>query len=154
MTIAEHQVSAVRPPTIVRQARFDFWVITSSHALVDVFPMFITSLMIVLQARLALTGWQETVVWVATPVFSGLFQPLFAWLGDRYDTRLAGPAGLAVAAVCIGSIGFAQNFWQLLALQIVGVIGVGMYHPAAAAVRPRGFQRRGAPRHGPNSPVG
>ena len=120
--------------TPARHPRFDYWIITTSHALVDVFPMFITSLMIVLQARLALTGWQETVVWVATPVFSGLFQPLFAWLGDRYDTRLAGPAGLAVAAVCIGSIGFAQSFWQLIALQIVGVIGVGMYHPAAAAV--------------------
>ncbi len=96
--------------------------------------MFITSLMIVLQARLALTGWQETVVWVVTPVFGGLFQPLFAWLGDRYDTRLAGPLGLAIAAVCIGSIGFAGNFWQLVSLQVVGVIGVGMYHPAAAAV--------------------
>ncbi len=122
------------PPVVARQARFDFWVITSSHALVDVFPMFITSLMIVLQHRLALTGWQETVVWVVTPVCSGAFQPLFAWLGDRYDTRLAGPLGLAIAAVCIGSIGFAQNFWQLVALQAVGVIGVGMYHPAAAAV--------------------
>ncbi len=134
MTIAEQQVSVVTAPTVARQARFDFWVISSSHALVDVFPMFITSLMIVLQDRLAMTGWQETVAWVATPVFSGACQPLFAWLGDRYDTRLAGPLGLAVAAVCIGSIGFAQSFWQLLALQAVGVIGVGMYHPAAAAV--------------------
>lgn len=134
MTIAEQQVPAVTALTVARQARFDFWVITSSHALVDVFPMFITSLMIVLQDRLALTGWQETVVWIATPVFSGLFQPLFAWLGDRYDTRLAGPLGLAIAALCIGSIGFAQSFWQLVLLQVVGVIGVGMYHPAAAAV--------------------
>ncbi len=115
-------------------ARRDYWVITTSHAVVDVFPMFITSLMIVLQSRLGLSGWQETVVWVVTPVFGGLFQPLFAWLGDRYDTRLAGPMGLAIAAVCIGSIGFAGNFWQLVSLQVVGVIGVGMYHPAAAAV--------------------
>jgi len=134
MTIAEQQVPAVTAPTLARQTRFDFCVISSSHGLVDVFPMFITSLMIVLQDRLAMTGWQETVVWVATPVFSGAFQPLFAWLGDRYDTRLAGPLGLAIAAVCIGSIGFAQSFWQLLALQAVGVIGVGMYHPAAAEV--------------------
>ncbi|TDJ54525.1 MAG: MFS transporter [Planctomycetota bacterium] len=135
MTIAEPRISAVTtPPSGARQARFDFWVITSSHALVDVFPMFITSLMIVLQHRLALSGWQETVVWVATPVCSGALQPLFAWLGDRYDTRLAGPLGLAIAAVCIGMIGFAQNFWQLIALQAIGVIGVGMYHPAAAAV--------------------
>ncbi len=117
-----------------RHPRFDYWLLTVSHALVDVFPMFITSLMIVLQNRLGLSGWQETAVWVATPIFSGAFQPLFAWLGDRHDTRLAGPVGLAVAAVCIGSIGFAQSFWQLIALQIVGVIGVGVYHPAAAAL--------------------
>jgi MFS family permease len=108
--------------------------VVASHALVDVFPMLITSLIIVLQDRLALTRGQETAVWVATPIFSGLVQPLSAWLGDRYDTRLAGPLGLAVGAVCIGSIGFAQSFWQLIALQIVGVIGIGMYHPTAAAI--------------------
>ena len=68
MTIAEQPVPAVTaPPVVTRQARSDFWVITSSHALVDVFPMFITSLMIVLQNRLGLSGWQETAVWVATP---------------------------------------------------------------------------------------
>ncbi|MHC4415267.1 MAG: MFS transporter [Planctomycetota bacterium] len=117
-----------------RHPRYDYWAVVASHALVDVFPMFITSLMIVLQDRLALSRGQETAVWIATPIFSGLLQPLFAWLGDRYDTRLAGPLGLAVGAVCIGSIGFAQSFWQLITLQIVGVIGVGIYHPTAAAV--------------------
>ncbi|MHC4416760.1 MAG: MFS transporter, partial [Planctomycetota bacterium] len=124
----------VQGPAVARHARSDYWVVVSSHALVDIFPMFIVSLMIVLQDRLALSRWQETAVWIATPIFSGAFQPLFAWLSDRYDTRLAGPLGLAVGAVCIGSIGFAQSFEQLIALQIVGVIGVGMYHPTAAAV--------------------
>jgi MFS family permease len=124
----------VLPAAAIRHPRYDYWIVVASHALVDVFPMFITSLMIVLQDRLALTRGQETAVWVATPIFSGLVQPLSAWLGDRYDTRLAGPLGLAVGAACIGSIGFAQSFWQLIALQIVGVIGIGMYHPTAAAV--------------------
>jgi FSR family fosmidomycin resistance protein-like MFS transporter len=128
------QTTVEIPGDAVRHPRFDFWVVSTSHALVDIFPMFITSLMIVLAHRLDLTKGQETAVWVATPIFSGFFQPVFAWLGDRYDTRLAGPAGLAIAAVCIGSIGFAQSFWQLIALQIVGVIGVGIYHPTAAAV--------------------
>jgi MFS family permease len=118
----------------VRHPRYDYWIVVASHALVDVFPMFIVSLVIVLQDRLALTRGQETAVWVATPIFSGLIQPLMAWLGDRYNTRLAGPLGLAMGAVCIGSIGFAQSFWQLIVLQIVGVIGIGMYHPTAAAV--------------------
>ncbi len=111
-----------------------YWLVAASHALIDVFPMIITSLMIVLQHRLRLTPGQETAVWVIGPIFSGAFQPLFAWLGDRHDTRLAAPVGLAIAAACIGSIGFAQNFAQLVALQIVGVIGAGIYHPAAAAV--------------------
>jgi FSR family fosmidomycin resistance protein-like MFS transporter len=124
----EHGAGAGRRP------RFDYWLVIVTHGVVDIFPMFITSLMIVLQDRLDLTKGQETAVWVATPIFSGLFQPLFAWLSDRHDTRVAGPLGLAMAAVCIGSIGFAQSFWQLIALQIAGVIGVGMYHPTAAAV--------------------
>lgn len=111
-----------------------YWVVAASHALIDVFPMIITSLMIVLQDRLQLSPGQETAVWVIGPIFAGLFQPLFAWLGDRYDTRAAGPVGLALAAACICSIGFAQSFAQLIALQIVGVIGAGIYHPAAAAV--------------------
>ncbi len=117
-----------------RLPRVAYWSVVATHCVVDVFPMVIISLMIVLQDRLALSRWQETMVWVATPIFSGLFQPLFAWIGDRYDTRLAGPVGLAVGAVCIGSIGFAGSFWQLLALQIIGVIGIGIYHPASAAV--------------------
>lgn len=124
---------APRPVETARSLR-GAWLLVVTHALVDVFPMAIVSLMIVLTDRLGLSAGQETVVWIVTPIFSGLFQPLFAWLGDRYDTRLAGPLGLAVAAVCISSIGFAQSFGQLLALQIVGVIGVGMYHPAAASV--------------------
>ncbi len=110
-----------------------YWCVVGTHAVVDVFPIIIISLMIVLQQRLSLTAWQETVVWISLPIFSGGLQPLFAWLGDRYNTRLAGPLGLALGAVCIGSIGFAQSFGQLMALHIVGVIGVGMYHPAAAA---------------------
>ncbi|MHC4428733.1 MAG: MFS transporter [Planctomycetota bacterium] len=125
---------AVVPAHVASSSRAGAWLLAGTHALVDVFPMAIVSLMIVLSDRLSLTAGQETVVWITTPIFSGLFQPLFAWLGDRYDTRLAGPLGLAIAAVCISSIGFAQSFGQLLALQIVGVIGVGMYHPAAAAV--------------------
>jgi FSR family fosmidomycin resistance protein-like MFS transporter len=111
-----------------------FWFVTSTHALVDIFPMFFTSLIIVLRGDLSLTERQVTIIFMATPVFSGVLQPFFAWWGDRHDTRLAAPLGLAVGAVCIGSIGFAQSFSQLIALQIIGVIATGAYHPAATSV--------------------
>lgn len=117
-----------------RAAAARYWMLNASHSVIDIFPIFLTSLMIALQDRLELSGWQVTWVYMATPIFSGGIQPIFAWLGDKYDTRIAGPLGLALGAVCISSIGLAQNFWQLVALQIVGVIGTGMYHPAMAAL--------------------
>ncbi len=115
-------------------ARVSYGVLLASHAIVDIFPIFFTTLMIVFQDRFQLRSWQEQAIYMATPIFSGLLQPLFAWTADRYDTRLSGPAGLALGALCVGSIGFAQNFWQLITLQIVGVIGTGMYHPISPAM--------------------
>lgn len=122
------------PPSLPRKkALIDFWFISFTHALVDIFPIYFTALFIVLDQRLDMTRAQESAVLIATPIFSGMFQPLFAWLGDRFDTRMPGPLGLAIGAICISSIGFAQTFWQLILLQIVGVIGTGMYHPTATA---------------------
>lgn len=120
-------------PTLA-QARRGLYTLLLSHTLIDIYPIFFTSLMLVLRERLTLSEWQVAAVFMASPIFSGLGQPVFAWLTDKYDSRLAGPGGVALGALCIGSIGFAQNFWQLLALQIVGVIGTGMFHPVGTAV--------------------
>ena len=108
-----------------------------SHAFIDIFPIFFTSLMIVFEERFALTGSERLAIYMISPIFSGTLQPLFAWLTDRFDTRLCGPIGLALGAVCCGSIGFAESFEQLIALQMVGVIGTGMYHPIMTAVAGR-----------------
>jgi MFS transporter, FSR family, fosmidomycin resistance protein len=110
-----------------------YWTLNASHALIDIFPIFFVTLMLPLRRDLDLTAGQETFVYMATPIFSGLCQPVLAWLSDKLDSRLPGPLGLAMGGVCIASIGFAENFWQLIALQIVGVIGTGMYHPVVTA---------------------
>jgi FSR family fosmidomycin resistance protein-like MFS transporter len=115
-------------------ARRGFAALLLSHALIDVFPVFFTSLMLILRERLSLSEWQVAAVFMVSPIFSGVGQPFFAWLTDKHDSRLAGPGGMALGAVCIGSIGFAQNFWQLVILQMIGVIGTGMFHPVGTAV--------------------
>ena len=111
-----------------------FALLAASHAMIDIFPIFFTSLMLVLEERLSLNAWQITFVYMATPVFSGGLQPVFARITDRYDTRLCSPLGLAIGALAIASIGFAQDFYQLVALQIVGVIATGFYHPISTAL--------------------
>lgn len=114
-----------------------FWVVFISHITVDLFPIFLVALGPALKARLLLSEQQYAIFFAISPVISGLSQPMFSWISDRYNTRLLGPLGLTVAALSICSIGFAQNFWQLLALQVIGMTGVGVYHPIGSAVAGR-----------------
>jgi len=128
-----------------------YWTVFVSHIIVDLFPMFLLSLGPALKARLLLDDQQYAIFFAIGPVISGLSQPLFSWISDRYNTRVLGPLGLCVAALSICSIGFAQEFWQLVALQIIGMTGVGIYHPIGSAVVGRlsrgAMARVGSPRH-------
>lgn len=125
---------AVSEPQWRGQARQRFWYLNASHAVIDIFPIFTTTMMLVLEDRLHLSAKQIGALYMLTPIFSGSLQPLFAWLTDRFDTRICAPLGLLLGASCLSAMGLAQNFWQLCALIIVGVIGTGMYHPIGAAL--------------------
>lgn len=134
--VAVKPVEAVAPAPVpdVSAARRGFAVVVASHLNVDLYPIFIVALAVSLQENLALTNAQRAMVIAIGPIVSGVCQPLFAWIGDKLNTRLFGPLGLAVGAACISSIGFAQSLPQLLVLQTVGLIGVGIYHPISSAV--------------------
>jgi len=109
-------------------------VLSVSHALIDTFPILFVVLNLPLKQRLGLSAFEVELVYAITPIFSGTLQPLFAWISDRFNTRIFSPLGLAIGAVCVGSIGFAQSFEQLIALQILGVIATGFYHPVSTAL--------------------
>ncbi|MGP1309772.1 MAG: MFS transporter [Phycisphaerales bacterium] len=119
---------------VKRLARKRFSFLVATHTMIDVYPIFFVSLIVLLTNRLNLTDWQVATVFALTPVFSGSLQPFFAWFTDKFDTRICAPLGMLLGATCITSIGFAESFWQLIALQIVGVIGTGMWHPVSAAL--------------------
>lgn len=111
-----------------------FWTLQASHVVIDVYPIFFASLMLALRDRLGLDAWQIAVLYATGPVVSGVPQIFFAWLTDRLDSRIFGWLGLAIGALCMCSIGFTQNFWQLWALQIVGMLATGSFHPIGAAL--------------------
>ncbi len=125
-------VAAPAPVRVVARGRYG--VLAASHVFIDVFPILFVVLNLPLKERLGLTSTQVDLVYMLTPIFSGSLQPVFAWMSDRFNTRVFSPLGLAIGAVCIGSIGFAQSFEQLVALQIVGVIATGFYHPVSVAL--------------------
>lgn len=111
-----------------------FWTVVSSHAAVDLYAAVVPALSLALAASLHLSKPQLTALFVINSVMSGVSQPVFAWLTDRLDTRLCAPIGLAISALCLSLIGYADSYAQLIALQVVGQIGVGMFHPIGAAL--------------------
>lgn len=116
------------------RAALPFSALVATHGYIDIFPILFAVLLLPLREKLGLTSFQVTFVVMATPIFSGFLQPIFARLTDKHDTRVFGPLGLAIGATCIGSIGFVTEFWQLVVLQITGVIATGFYHPIATAL--------------------
>lgn len=108
--------------------------VIGAHAVVDYYSFIVVSLLPLLSLRLGLTNFEKAMLLGSGSVASGFIQPLVAWIGDRLNTRVIGTVGLGVAAAACSAVGLAQNFWQLLVLAMIGALGVGAYHPPAAAV--------------------
>ena len=108
-------------------------IVLVSHTAVDVYSAIVPPIIGVLEVRCELNAWQTASLLGVGSVSSGLSQPIAAWLSDRFDTRVFGALGLVLAASCVCFIGAATNYGQLLALFIVGMIGVGIYHPVGAS---------------------
>ncbi len=108
--------------------------VSGAHVVVDMYPVFFPSLMLALKAGIGLQAWQIALLYATGPIVSGTPQLFFAWASDRLDTRLCGWFGLALGAVCISLIGYAETFWTLWLLQVLGMMGTGMFHPIAAAL--------------------
>ena len=117
----------------LRHARTRLSILATSHAFVDFFAVLMIPLLPVIEGRIGLTETQGAIVLTVGGVAAGVVQPIVAWLSDRLNTRIAGPIGLVVAAVALGSLGLATTFEHLLIIQILAQAGVGAYHPIGAS---------------------
>ena len=130
--INEPVVEGVLPPEVaLRPVRLGATIAT--HSVVDFFSFMFIPILSVLEGRLSLTPTQGSVILAAGGLCSGFIQPVAAWLGDKLDTRVLGPAAFALAVVAISLVGHARSFEQLLLIQIIGTLGIGAFHPTAAA---------------------
>jgi len=116
--------------------------VIASHPVVDTYSNFMAPLIGILLIRCDLTARQEASLIGISSLSAGLAQPVFAFLADRLDTRVFAPLGLVAAAVCMSSIGMAQNYGTLVVLIVIGMGGVGIYHPIAVASAGRLSGRR------------
>ncbi len=104
-----------------------------AHTVIDTFSFVLIALMPVFATRLDLSDKQAALLLGVGSVTSGVIQPIVAWASDRLNTRSLGTIAMVIAVVCIGLMGHARSFGELLTLQALGAMGVGAFHPPAAA---------------------
>ncbi len=108
-------------------------VVVLAHYVIDFLSMMVMPVLSVLEGRVEMSPRQGATLLALGGISSGLVQPVIAALSDRWDTRWFGTAGFVLAAGAISCIGFAHTPGQLMALHVVGALGVGAVHPIAAA---------------------
>tara|TARA_R110002096_G_scaffold173781_2_gene348029 strand:+ start:197139 stop:198548 length:1410 start_codon:yes stop_codon:yes gene_type:complete len=104
-----------------------------SHFIVDVFSFVGVALLPMLAVLLDIRPEQKALLLALGSVCSGVIQPVVAWASDKFDSRAFGTAGFVLAVLCIGNLGMARDFTELAILYSVGAMGVGAFHPPAAA---------------------
>ena len=115
------------------RARLRAGVTIGCHFIVDVFSFIGIALLPMLAVMLDIRPEQKAFLLALGSVTSGIVQPVVAWASDKLDTRALGTAGFVVAVLSIGNLGMAQDFTQLAVLYGIGAMGVGAFHPPAAA---------------------
>ena len=102
------------------------------HAVVDFLAALVPSSLGLLEVRVGMTAKQTAWLMGVGPLFSGLSQPLCALVSDRQHTRRWGVVGLVLAGLGICSLGLASRMAALVVFYMIGMIGIGMFHPVAA----------------------
>lgn len=119
---------------MVRRDKLTLTVLCAAHFVSDSYSSIIYPLLPLIKLKLGLSGAQ--VFWLA-PLFaisSSLMQPIYGFISDRYFRRFFAVFGPAITAIFVSMIGLAPSYGFLIVLLVAGGIGVGSFHPQAAAM--------------------
>ncbi|HEY2955122.1 MAG TPA: MFS transporter [Candidatus Eisenbacteria bacterium] len=108
--------------------------VSLGHFTVDAYGSFFSPLLPLLVAKLHLNLTLVGSLVALAAVSSSFSQPLFGWLSDRVQRPWFVAFGPLVAAVFLSSVGLAPTYGALVALLMLGGIGVASFHPQAAVL--------------------
>ncbi|MFQ5685144.1 MAG: MFS transporter [Candidatus Scalindua sp.] len=108
--------------------------LTFAHLFNDFYAGFLIPLLSYFQASLHLTITQVSVLPTVLAVFGSILQPVFGFLGDRFNMKhFFVVAGVLCSALFLSSICFAPNFIVLVLMLMTGASGVAAFHPNGVA---------------------
>jgi len=119
-----------------------FLILLVAHACVDALGAMLPASLALFEVRVALSPEQSAWLLGLGSLTSGLAQPACAVVSDRMGTRSLGIWGVALAGLGIGLLGLAPDAVSLAVIYMLGMIGVGMFHPVGAATAGHLLQHR------------
>jgi FSR family fosmidomycin resistance protein-like MFS transporter len=99
------------------------------HLVIDMNQGALPSLLPFLKSKFALSYAAAGTILLVANVTSSLIQPLFGYLADRTARRWLLPVSLVLASAGVGLAGWAPSYGALLALVLVGGLGIAAFHP-------------------------
>ena len=119
-------------PSLLERIGTAFLALAAAHFVVDFLATLLPSSLGLIEVRSGLSHAQAAWLLGLGSFASGLAQPVCALISDRLRTRVLTVVGIAVAAVGFGMIGLTTKSTVLSSIYVLGMIGVGMFHPIAA----------------------
>ncbi|MBK7597050.1 MAG: MFS transporter [Acidobacteria bacterium] len=117
-----------------RKNKFTIALLSTSHLVMDSYSSFLYQLLPMMAMRLNLTPAQAGLLPPTLTIASSLLQPVYGIISDKYLKRSMAVFGPLIAAVFLSLMGTATSLPMLVALVVIGGIGVGMFHPQGAAL--------------------
>ena len=84
------------------------------HFIVDTYSSIVAPLIGVIETQYQMAPEWSAILLGSGSLFSGLSQPIFAWISDRTGTRIYGAVGILLGAIGIGLIGYSANVLSLI----------------------------------------
>jgi FSR family fosmidomycin resistance protein-like MFS transporter len=113
------------------------------HFTIDAYSSFFSPLLPLLVDKLDLSLTRVGTLVAFMSLASSMAQPLFGLVSDRMRHPWFIAIGPLVAALFISSIGLAPDYRSLVALLMIGGLGVAAFHPQAASTAGETSPRRG-----------
>ena len=109
-------------------------VLCAGHFVNDSYSSIIYPLLPLIKIKLGLSAAQ--IFWLAPlyAISSSLMQPVYGFISDRYARRFFAVLGPTITGIFVSMIGLAPSYGILIVLLVAGGIGIGSFHPQAAAM--------------------
>ncbi len=118
-------------------------VLAAAHFTIDSYSSFFTPLLPLLVQKLGLSLTLVGTLVALASLTSSFSQPLFGLVSDRLRRPWFVAFGPLVAAGFLASVGLAPTYGALVALLMLGGLGVAAFHPQSAALAADASPQRG-----------